>query len=203
MPPVRIELTTLRLWDSRAAYCAKEALEMKCYFFRIWNVVLFFPQAVEDERPPIDLFKSIFTESSASELSEEEDSEEENKPPKTATITTDKEASTTSNAVVKVQQSIVQHKQLTDKSQHSTTEARGSLRDTAEPKLTWMGVSHTARPPEQTTPSTANKLHNKQPIVTAITSSHYGPSIPPSINGKLFYIVVIQYIELEMLMVAV
>ena len=31
MPPVRIELTTFRLWDWRAAYCAKEACTTMAY----------------------------------------------------------------------------------------------------------------------------------------------------------------------------
>ena len=38
MPRVRIELTTLRLWDLRAAYCATEALESfskKTYLLKI------------------------------------------------------------------------------------------------------------------------------------------------------------------------
>ncbi len=30
MPPVRIELTTFRLWDWRATYCAKEAFTLDC-----------------------------------------------------------------------------------------------------------------------------------------------------------------------------
>jgi len=145
------------------------------------NVVLCFTQVTE-ERPPIDLFKSIFTESSASELSE--DSEEENVPTKNPITATDKEP--TINNITKLkEESIVQHKQLNDKSQHSITEAKGSLRDTVEPKLTWLGVTHTAKLPEQTTPSIANKPQNKAPVVTAITSSHYGPSIPPSITGEL------------------
>lgn len=145
-------------------------------FIRYMNVVLCFGQVTEEERPPIDLFKSIFTESSASEPSEEEDGEEENIPPKNTTTTTDKEP-VTDNVTKLKEQSIVQQKQFNDKSQHSITEARGSLKDTVEPKLTWIGVAHTTKTPQ--VPSTVNK-----PQVTAITSSHYGPSIPPSIKGK-------------------
>lgn len=147
-------------------------------------------QANEEERPPIDLFKSIFTESSASELSEEEeDSEEENKPPKVTGTTTAKETSIT---MVK-EHSIMQHKQFTDKSQHPTTEAKQSLRDTVEPKLTWMGLPQATKPSfEQAAPSTVNKpRHNPSTTVAAITSSQYGPSIPPSITGKVLSLVML------------
>ena len=39
MPPVRIELTTFRLWDWRAAYCAKEATAVvNAAFFYFYNI---------------------------------------------------------------------------------------------------------------------------------------------------------------------
>ena len=148
---------------------------MKCSFC--------FAQVPEEDKPPIDLFKSIFTESSASELSEEEDSEEENKSPNNTVTTNDKEKAINTNIIVK-EQPKVQQKQLHEKSQHSTTEAKCAPVDIVEPKLTWMGMAQTTKPPEHQTASIATKSHGK-PSVAAIASTHYGPSIPPSITGKL------------------
>ena len=149
---------------------------------------MFFAQEVEDERPPIDLFKSIFTESSASELSEEEDSEEENKPPNHAIISTNKETITNNANVVK-EQSTVQPKQLNDKKSQRLSEARDSLRETVEPKLTWMGVRHVTKPSEQPTPSIVTKPEPKPSITAALPFSQYGPSIPPSIEGTFVPVV--------------
>lgn len=88
----------------------------------------------------------------------------------------------------------MQQKQLTDKSQHSTTEAKGSLRETVQPKLSWMGMSHTAKLPNRTTTPIVSKPQAKPSAVAAITSSQYGPSIPPSIKGQvhLLYCVTLQ-----------
>lgn len=159
------------------------------------NVVLCFVQVTEDEKPPMDLFKSIFTESSASELSEEEDSEEENnKTLKNSTTTTGHKETNTNDVAVEKEESIIQHKQLNNKSQHLITEPIASLRDT-QPKLTWIGVHHTnTKTSEQTTtPHVVSKPHNTLPVVSApltattvITSSQYGPSIPPIINGNVY-----------------
>ena len=39
MPSVRIELTTFRLWDWRAAYCANEALQRAKNLILIYNLL--------------------------------------------------------------------------------------------------------------------------------------------------------------------
>lgn len=83
----------------------------------------------------------------------------------------------------------MQQKQLQEKSQHSTTEAKCAPVDIVEPKLTWMGMAQTTKPPEHQAASIATKSQRK-PSVAAIASTHYGPSIPPSITGKPLMLVV-------------
>jgi len=140
-------------------------------------------QISEDERPSMDLFKSIFTDSSASELSEDEASEEDikntDKPPETV------EPSKPANKQLElVPRQLSQPTQANEKPK-LTIQMKQPTQENTEPKLSWMGVQHTVKTPEKVifTPP-ANRTQHKQSSVAATTSSHYGPALPAAIKGS-------------------
>jgi len=134
-------------------------------------------QTSEDERPSMDLFKSIFTDSSASELSEDEVSEEEvnnkNKPSEAV------EPPKPTNKQLELLPGPPSQPTQANDNPKIVIETK---KETEEPKLSWMGVPHTLRTPEKVifTPP-ANKT---QPSVAATTSDHYGPALPAAIKGS-------------------
>jgi len=136
-------------------------------------------QASEDDRPSMDLFKSIFTDSSASEFSENEASEEEMQ----KTNMQEEVVETSAHTNQRLESS--QPKQANDKPPKQATEIKQLAQVTEEPKLSWMGVQQAVKTPDKVifTPS-AKKTQHKQPSITATTSNHYGPALPTTMKGS-------------------
>jgi len=156
---------------------------LACYDSQGIQILFCHLQISEDERPSMDLFKSIFIDSSASELSEDEASEEDikNAHKPSEAVEPSKPVNEKLELVPRKLSQPAQAKEMPK----LTIQMKQLTQESIEPKLSWMGVQHTVKTPEKVifTPP-VNRTQYKQPSVAATTSDHYGPALPAAIKGS-------------------
>ena len=153
VPPVRLELTTFRLWDWRAADCAKEARD------RYERLISKFIVHVQAARPSLDLFKAIFAESSDKSVVSSDESDVE------STVTSSHKNPSNTTEVESTNQSGSRWQDLSTVTNHSINTEIVSL----PPPTLNQGSDN-----EKLSDSAENSRPPDQPVEC------YGPSLPPS-----------------------